>query len=101
MPDYPNNPLSDEERDKIVTRCAEKVVKAGMATPAILFVESHKPLSFLAGQAVIVATPLFGALFGPDNMMKLSQILSDRSNAERFIQKIEELASLREQEKEK
>ena len=80
MPDYPNNPLSDEERDKILTRCAEKVVKAGMATPA---------------------TPLFGALFGPDNMMKLSQILSDRSNAERFIQKIEELASLREQEKEK
>ena len=101
MPDYPNIDLSDEERDRILARCAEKVVKAGMAAPAILCVEMHKPLSFLAGQAVLVGTPLFGALFGPDNMMKLSQILSDRSNAERFIKKIEELVSSEEQEKEK
>ena len=90
MPEYPNTPISDEERDALFERWADKVVNAGMATPAILFLEAHKPLSFLAGQAVIVASPMFGPLFGLGNMTKLSQILSDRSNAERFIQLIEE-----------
>ena len=84
--------LSIEERDGMIERIAEGIVKRGMETPAILFLEMHKPLSFVASQGMIVAGPLVAPLVGLGNLESTRKLLEDRQNVERLLCRIEELA---------
>ncbi len=45
-----NTPLTDEERDSLIDSLAKKVADRRMETPAVLFLEMYKPLSFVASQ---------------------------------------------------
>ena len=87
--------LTDEERDQWVDRMAHEVAKRGLHTPAVMFLEMHRPLAFLGSQALIVATPFLGAFVGTDNVLKLSKLVQDEKNVERLICRIEELAAAR------
>lgn len=84
--------LTDEERDAWLERAAREVVKRKLEVPAVFMLEMHRPLSFLGSQALIVGTPLLGALVGADNVLKLSKILEDPRNVERLANRIEEMA---------
>ena len=83
-------PLSEEETQQTLDEIAEVIVRRRLVAPAIMFLEMHKPLSFIAGQGMIVAMPLIGPLLGPERMSRLSRLLQDRENIERLIQRIEE-----------
>ena len=85
--------LPQEEIDKIIESAAQDVARRGLQTPAILFLESHKPLSFLASQAVVVGVPLLGPLFGAEKMMQVSKLLRSKDNVEKLIRRIEELSA--------
>jgi uncharacterized membrane protein len=87
--------LSEEERDQWIARMAEEVARRRMEAPAVLFLELHRPLSFLSSQALIVAAPFLGVFVGPENVLKLSRILEDPKNIERLMDRIEEQAALR------
>lgn len=91
--------LSPEERDKLVDELAHKVIEKRMETPAIMFLEMHKPVTFLASQAAIVASPFLVPLFGRDGVERYSKLFGSRDNVERVIQRIEELAEERDTEK--
>lgn len=84
--------LTDDERDAWLERAAREVVKRKLEVPAVFMLEMHRPLSFLGSQALIVGTPLLGALVGADNVLKLSKILEDPRNVERLANRIEEMA---------
>ncbi|MFQ3549329.1 MAG: hypothetical protein SNJ70_06225 [Armatimonadota bacterium] len=86
---YLSEKINQEEIDNFLNQVAEAVVKRGFELPAILFLEAHKPLSFVASQMLLVASPLFAPLIGFDKIDKLSYILSDRKNIEKLIEKIE------------
>jgi hypothetical protein len=88
-------PLTKEELDSIADTVAEKVVERRLETPAILFLEMHKPLTFIASQAVLVAMPMIGPVIGIDGMATLSKLLRDRENIELLISRIEEKALAR------
>ncbi len=60
-----------------------------MAAPAILFLESGKPLAFLGSQALIFAEPMVRAFFSAARYGDVQRLLEDRTNIERLIQKIE------------
>ena len=62
-----------------------------------MFLEMHKPLSYLASQGLIVAMPMLGPLVGHQNVADFSKILSNSANVERLIQRIEELAEERDE----
>ncbi|MGC8783832.1 MAG: hypothetical protein ACP5RN_05550 [Armatimonadota bacterium] len=83
--------LSDEERDAILERIAQGVVRRGMAAPAVLFLELNKPLSFVASQSLIVLTPFLAPFVGIDNVHRYSRLLEKRENVERLIERIEQL----------
>jgi len=87
--------LSDEERDEVIEKVAKTVVKRGMETPAILFLEMHKPVSFFASQSLVVVSPFAGPFIGMDNVQVASKLMEKRENVERLIQRIEELAVAR------
>jgi len=90
-----DEPLSEEDAEKIANDVAAAIVKRRLETPSVLFLEMHKPLSFIASQGALVAMPFLGPLLGPERMTKLSRFLRERKNVERLIQRIEELAEER------
>lgn len=49
-------PLGDDDR-ALVDRVASAVAARGLATPALLALEGHRPLHRVAGQALVLATP--------------------------------------------
>jgi len=88
-------PLTKEELESLVNSVAARVVERRLETVAILLLEMHKPLSFVASQAVLVAMPMLGPLIGMDGMATLSRLLRDRENIELLITRIEEQAAAR------
>ena len=88
-------PLTSEQLESIVDDIAAKIVERRLETVAVLFLEMHKPLSFVASQAALVAMPLVGPLTGMERMVVLSKLLRDRENVELLITRIEEKAMVR------
>jgi len=85
--------LSSEERDELIENLARKIVDRKLETPAILFLEMHKPVAFLGSQALLVASPILAPLFGLEGTEKYSRLFSSIDNVEKLIQKIEDLAA--------
>lgn len=84
--------LPEDERDKLIDTLAQKVHRLGMTMPAVLILEMHKPLSFLAGQSMVLGSGFLAPLFGPRNVQKYAKLFESRENIERLIQRIEELS---------
>ena len=83
--------------DELVEKIAKKVVEIGMEAPAVLALESVRPLSFIGsqlGRAMIA--PWFG-IFGWDAMNKadnIMEVFEDKMNVKKLVQRIEELAGI-------
>ena len=90
-----DTPLTGEQIDSIVDSIARKIVDRRLEVPAVLLLETHKPLSFVASQATLVAMPMLAPLVGAQRMADFSKILADRANVELLISRIEELAGAR------
>lgn len=84
--------VTDKDRDAFIEAVARRVVQMRLEAPAIFFLEMHKPLAFVAGQALLVTSPVLAPFFGIDKVEQASEIMSDRENVERLIRRIEELA---------
>jgi hypothetical protein len=85
--------LPDDRRDALIEDLAQKVRRRGLATPAILFLEIHKPLTYLASQSLILGSGFLAPLFGPQNVQQYAKLFESRENVERLIQRIEELSN--------
>lgn len=84
-PDYTGN------TDALIEQLASAVQARRMTVPAILFLESHKPLTSLFHTAAVMSLPLLLPLFGA-RARELPAFLQSRDNVERLISRIEELA---------
>lgn len=89
--------LSEERKEAIIQAVVQRVSRYRMEMPAILFLEMHKPLSFLASQAVIVGSPFMVPFLGFERVGAFSAFLKDRENVERLIRCIEQAAVEREE----
>ena len=85
--------LPEEKREALIEDLAQKVRKRGLATPAILFLEIHKPLTYLASQSLLIGSGFLAPLFGPQNVQQYVKLFESRENVERLIQRIEELSN--------
>ena len=81
--------LTEAERNEIIKSTAAFVKKQGVRTPAVLFLEMHKPLSGVAGNAAIFFAPFIMPFLGFSNVDKYSRFFADRTNVERLICEIE------------
>ena len=87
--------LPPEERDHLLERAAQEVIRRRLEAPAILALELHRPLAFLSSQALVVFTPLLAPALGLEILQKLTRLLEEPSNLDRLIQRIEALAEER------
>ncbi|TPW16650.1 MAG: Uncharacterized protein FD129_685 [bacterium] len=77
-----------EDLDLLET-IALAVVSRRMTVPAILFLESTKPLSFLGSQFLYFLEPIVRSLIKGDQYRRVAVLLEDRANVERLLLAIE------------
>ena len=86
--------LTSEEESRLIDNIAKTVVDKGLEAPAIMFLEVTKPLSFIASQFAILALGPLQWMFeleGP----KYTGLFMKRENVGRIVQRIEELAKIK------
>jgi len=66
-----------------------------LTAPAVLFLESAKPLSFLGNQALVFFQPIVQTVFNFRTYDEITELLEDRENVEVLLKKIEELEAER------
>lgn len=81
--------LTEEETQELIRKAAQEIRKRKLEMPAVLMLEMHKPLTFLASQATIVFSPFLVPFVGYDNVNDYSRLLAKRDNIERLLEELE------------
>ena len=89
-----SQPLSPEDV-ALLERVAATVVERGMATPAILFLESVGPMNFLGSQALHFFTPILEVVFLQRDVERVAQLLERRDTLSRLAVLIERRTATR------
>lgn len=92
--------ISDEEEEELIEKVAEKIHQYRMELPAILLLESSKPVSFIGAQLGRVYLGPFLPLLKEDLNLpveKILRIFENRENLEKLIKLIEEKAKKEEE----
>lgn len=82
--------FTEKEIDEFIEKFSRKIVSLNISVLAIVTLESIKPLSFFASQAMVFFEPIVKAFFTARDYEKLYKILEDRVLLEKLIKKIEE-----------
>ncbi len=80
--------LSKEDL-KLIDDIARAIVRRKLTVPAIVFLESVKPLTFLGTQVMVFLDPFIGAFFAPEKYRRFYNLMEDRKNVELLISRIE------------
>ncbi len=91
MNDHSQTKHAAPAEDPLLDRLAGKIVERGLSAPAIIFLESTKPLSTIGCQALNFLEPLVQSLFSIRQYDEFIRLMENRSNIEDLIRKIERL----------
>src|SRR5260221_8721486 len=83
--------LTDEQRDSLIEKLAQRVIRYDLCVPALLFLEMHRPFAYLAGQSLVLGSGFLAPLFGPQNVQQMAKLFENRSNIDRLLARIEAL----------
>jgi hypothetical protein len=85
----PVEPMSLEDRDKALDSVVRRVRRYGLETPALFFLEMHRPLASLAGMASFMVTPLFGAFLGLNRVEQYASLIGDADALDTLIARLD------------
>ena len=92
--------MSDEEITEddraLLAKLGHWLAQRRLETPAILFLESVRPLSFVGAQGMYFLEPFARAVFDVRDYERLARLLERRSNLELLVRAIEDAADARE-----
>lgn len=77
----------------LMDRMADAIVARGMAAPAVVFLESLGPMTFLGSQALHVLTPLIDLACNAREVEQVARLLERRETIARLIALIEAKSS--------
>ncbi|MCD4702059.1 MAG: hypothetical protein K8S24_09415 [Candidatus Aegiribacteria sp.] len=80
----------EEDFSEFMSKIAKEIVQRQLTVPAIIFLESIKPLSFLGNQLLIFANPVVSLVVQSGNYYKFVRMIEDRENIEKLTIAIEE-----------
>ena len=80
---------SPERQKELLAKIADQIVKRKMTTPAILFFESVKPLSFVGSQALVFLQPIIQAFLNRREYDEIVLMMEERENVEKLLMEIE------------
>jgi len=94
--------LTPERAKQLIEKLAVWAVEHGLETPAVLFLESMKPLSFVGSQFFLMyGVPYLGLVLDERTTSEYGLLFENRENVEALIRRIEELAREADKKKEK
>lgn len=79
-----------EDYSDLMEKIAKAIVQRQLTVPAIIFLESIKPLSFLGNQMLIFANPVVSLVVQSGNYYKFIRMIENRENIEKLTIIIEE-----------
>lgn len=79
------------QQEEILTKIAQKVIRWKMSVPAVLFLESVKPLNYIGSQMMAFFEPFVQTLFSWKDYDEFRKMMEERGTIERLLRKIEEL----------
>lgn len=82
--------IPESEQHAMLEKLASWIVRRNLTAPAILFLETGKPLNFLGSQMLIAFGPFVQAFFRGDQYQKIALILEKDENVELLLQLIEQ-----------
>lgn len=88
--DGADKPLEEDEK-ALLEKVAKGVVARGMTAPALLFLESVRPVSFVGGQALIFFGPVLEMLLKREEIERAARMLERRDVLELLAVRIETL----------
>ena len=94
----PDADAGEKPLPEALDRLAAAVVDRGMETPAIVLIDSIRPVSFLAGQTLHAVWPLVRIAGDFKDYEAVAGALEDRQMLERLALRIERLAEERRKE---
>ena len=74
----------------LIRKLADFVVRRNMSVPAIMFLESVRPLNFVGSQAMVFFKPIISRFFTSAEYDKLATILERREVIDLLIKEIEQ-----------
>ncbi len=81
--------IPEPEQRALLEKVATWIVRRGLTAPAIIFLETGKPLNFLGSQLLIGFSPFIQAIFKGDEYQKFALIIEKDANVELLIELIE------------
>jgi hypothetical protein len=81
--------LTDRQRE-LMNKLADRIVELRMSTPAILFLESVRPLNYVGSQVMVFFAPVVRGFLGLPEWDEVRMILERRESIGYFLDKIEE-----------
>ncbi len=85
----PETPLDDKSIE-ILRDIAKFVVKKRLETPALMFLETFRPMNFIGSQLMAFFEPFIGSFLKSKKYEDLIEILNDRRSISSLIDLIED-----------
>ena len=79
----------EERFEELIDKIARMIVQRRLGVVAIVLLESVKPLTFLGSQLMVFMDPFVSALFKPDDYRLFYEMIEDRKNIDKLIERIE------------
>ncbi|MCK4234506.1 hypothetical protein KAX75_08760 [candidate division WOR-3 bacterium] len=86
---YSEEDIPPERKAELIGKFAQEIVDRRLSVPAILFVETVKPLSFLGSQAMVFFEPIIQSIFAFKSYKEIYLLLENRNNLELLLHEIE------------
>jgi len=93
-----DNLINSEEKE-FLDKIAKKVVDKGMCLPAVLFLESVKPLNFIGSQILLFFEPILKTFIEFKSYDRLITILEKRESIPVLINRLEYFEQLKQEKK--
>ena len=78
---------------QLITGLADKIVRRGLAVPAIFFLEMVKYMSFIGSQLMVFFGPVITVFIQSESYYKITHLLEERQNVEFLMLEIERIES--------
>ena len=85
--------LSDDEDVKLLTKLANGITNRKMSAPAILFLETLRPMSYLGSQAMAFFKPFCTMIFRKTEYEEILKVLEKRESVTKLIQLLEKIVT--------
>lgn len=83
--------ISPERTLELIDKCSRWIVERRMASAAIMFIESVRPLHNIGAQLMYFVMPAAELFFSPREYQEFAVLLEKQDNVRRLINRIEEL----------